>query len=95
MVPLDQDIRIITDSKYSIDCVTSWYKNWEKNDWKTSTAGEVKNKDLVQAIREKIEERDDSGTKTLFQWVKGHNNDVGNTAADELAVRGARLAKVD
>lgn len=63
--------------------------NWQKNGWKTKD-GPVKNKDLVEAIRAKIDERTEAGTKTFFQWVKGHAADAGNVAADELAVNGAR-----
>ncbi|KAI1805733.1 RnaseH-domain-containing protein [Daldinia bambusicola] len=88
-VPIDQKIRIFTDSKYSISCATEWYVNWQKNGWKTKD-GPVRNKDLVEAIRAKIDERTEAGTKTYFQWVKGHAEDAGNVAADELAVNGAR-----
>ncbi|KAK9417486.1 putative RNase H type-1 domain-containing protein [Seiridium unicorne] len=94
-VSVDQDIRIFTDSQYSISCVTEWYRNWEKKRWKTTGNADVKNKDLVQAIRTKIEDRDAAGTKTLFQWVKGHDATPGNVEADKLAVNGAMLASVD
>ncbi|KAK7921109.1 RNase H domain protein [Apiospora marii] len=85
----DQDVRIFSDSKYSISCVTEWYINWEKNGWKTG-GKPVKNKDLVELVREKIDDRDALGTSTLFQWIKGHADDPGNVAADNLAVLGAR-----
>ncbi|KAK6825172.1 hypothetical protein PG995_015238 [Apiospora arundinis] len=85
----DQDVRIFSDSNYSINCVTKWYINWEKNGWKTQ-GKVVKNKDLVELIRAKIRDRDALGTNTLFQWIKGHANDAGNVAADQLAVLGAR-----
>ncbi|KAI0096464.1 RnaseH-domain-containing protein [Daldinia grandis] len=88
-VPVEQKIRIVSDSKYSISCATEWYVNWQKNGWKAKD-GPVKNKDLVEAIRAKIDERTEAGTKTFFQWVKGHAADAGNVAADELAVNGAR-----
>ncbi|KAI1135899.1 ribonuclease H-like domain-containing protein [Hypoxylon sp. FL0543] len=84
-----EKIRIFSDSKYSISCVTEWYVNWQKNGWKTQS-GPVKNKDLIEAIRAKIDERSEAGTKTYFQWVKGHAENVGNVAADDLAVRGAK-----
>ncbi|KAL7623840.1 hypothetical protein AAE478_005396 [Parahypoxylon ruwenzoriense] len=89
-VPIGQKIRIFTDSKYSLNCVTEWYKNWEKNGWRTKD-GLVKNRDLVEAIRAKIDERDEFGTDTYFQWVKGHEMNNGNVAADRLAVQGANL----
>ncbi|WDK09373.1 hypothetical protein CGRA01v4_00651 [Colletotrichum graminicola] len=89
--PLTQSLMILSDSKYSIKCVRDWYKDWQRLGWKTSTNSEVKNKDLIQAVREEIAKRDAAGATTDFDWVKGHNNDPGNVAADKLAVAGARL----
>lgn len=88
-IDLTQDVEIRTDSKYSIQCVTEWYINWERNGWKTR-AGPVKNQDLVQLVRDKLEEREKNGAGTQFIWVKGHDTDQGNIAADRLAVDGAR-----
>ena len=48
---LQQPLTIISDSKYSIDAITKWYKGWEKNGWKTADGSPVKNKDLLIAIQ--------------------------------------------
>lgn len=82
---------IFTDSRYAIDCVTSWFINWRRNNWKTSNGKPVENKDLVESILSRIEERQELKVKTLFEWVKGHNKDAGNEEADRLAVNGARI----
>lgn len=50
----------------------------------------VENKDLIESILVKIEERNELKVKTLFEWVKGHNRNHGNEEADRLAVNGAR-----
>lgn len=50
----------------------------------------VENKDLVESILVKIEERNDLKVRTVFEWVKGHNKDPGNEEADKLAVNGAQ-----
>ncbi|KAH7040500.1 uncharacterized protein B0I36DRAFT_344235 [Microdochium trichocladiopsis] len=84
-----QGVRIFSDSNYAIKCVTEWYRTWQKNGWRKSTGDPVENNDLIKAIRSKIEARDAVGTKTQFQWVKGHGSDVGNIAADRLAVEGS------
>jgi ribonuclease HI len=92
-VDVGESVRIFTDSKYSINCVTVWYENWEKNRWQTKN-GPVKNKDLVVEIRERIVERNEVGSATLFQWVKGHNDTPGNVEADKLAVAGSGKPRV-
>lgn len=80
---------VVTDSQYAINCVTVWFQKWRSNDWLTADKKPVENKDLVEAILSKIEERTELRVKTLFEWVKGHATDPGNQAADRLAVNGA------
>jgi ribonuclease HI len=93
IAPRHREVTIYTDSKYSIDCVTNWYRNWEKNGWVNSKGKPVENKDLVADIRERIVEREQLGKVTYFVWVKGHAQNEGNIAADRLAVEGARGAR--
>jgi ribonuclease HI len=47
-----KEIFIVTDSKYSIDCVSKWSDNWIKNGWVNSKKEPVKNKELIQEILE-------------------------------------------
>ena len=78
-----QSVVLHTDSKYVMDGLTQWLPNWKKRDWKTSARKPVKNKDLWQALDEAANNHD-----VTWKWVKGHNGDPGNEAADELANRG-------
>jgi ribonuclease HI len=43
-------IIICTDSMYSINCITKWYKSWENNQWKNTKGQEVKNRELIEDI---------------------------------------------
>lgn len=94
IAPPYQPVRIVTDSQYSINCVTVWSRSWERKGWKTATGEDVKNQDLVKAIRERVNEREEAGTETAFEWVKGHAKNVGNEAADRLAVAGSSMHAV-
>ena len=83
---------IVTDSQYAINCATIWYAGWRRNGWKTSSGKAVENRDLVDNIVSRIEERDRLTLRTAFEWTKGHANVPGNLEADKLAVGGARKA---
>ncbi|CAK7217023.1 hypothetical protein SBRCBS47491_003021 [Sporothrix bragantina] len=89
-VPVTQSVRIFSDSTYSINCISEWYKSWSNNGWRTRSGEPVMNQDIIKAVRSFIDTRDKSGTITMFRWVKGHSTDSGNVAADQLAVQGAR-----
>jgi ribonuclease HI len=89
IAPRHRDVTIFTDSKYAINCVTVWCFNWQRNNWMTSDSKPVENKDLIRDIIAKMDERNLLKVKTLFEWVKGHNKDAGNEAADLLARNGA------
>lgn len=83
------EILIMTDSAYSINCLTVWYKAWMKNGWKNSKHEDVVNSDLIKEILEIISHRDSMKHKTSFQHVKAHKDSVGNIGADKLAVAGS------
>ena len=76
-------VRLYTDSKYVMHGITEWMPNWKKRGWKTAARKPVKNKDLWMALDEAITRHDID-----WKWVKGHDGNPGNEAADELANRG-------
>ena len=46
---------VVSDSEYSINCITKWYYGWRKNGWKTAKGKQVKNRDLIEDILKKLE----------------------------------------
>lgn len=55
LVKYNKRINIVTDSEYSINCVTKWIKNWQKRKWVTGNGTEVKNKELIVSIYNAME----------------------------------------
>jgi len=77
------EVTIVTDSKYVLQGVTEWMKNWKKNGWKTAAKKPVQNKELWIALDEALQQH-----KVEWEWVKGHAGHEGNERADDLANRG-------
>ncbi|OXB65719.1 hypothetical protein ASZ78_011776 [Callipepla squamata] len=69
---------IYTDSKFTINGITSWVENWKTNGWRTSSGGSVINKEDFQKL--------DSLSKGIeIQWVSTSSlvpNDILNTLVD-------------
>ncbi|MDG2091611.1 MAG: ribonuclease HI, partial [SAR86 cluster bacterium] len=61
------NVNLTTDSKYVMDGINSWIKNWKRNNWKNSQKQNVKNKDLWIQL-DKLNEQHD----VKWHWVKGH-----------------------
>jgi len=77
-----KQILIITDSKYVINGIEFWIKNWKKNGWKTASKKPVKNKDLWEKLDKEITKH-----AIEWQWIKGHAGNDNNEKADYLARR--------
>ena len=77
-----QDIILVTDSKYVKDGIQSWIQNWKKNGWKTAAKKPVKNKELWMELDELIARHN-----ITWEWVKGHAGNTNNEQADYLARR--------
>ncbi|MBC8119586.1 MAG: ribonuclease HI [Burkholderiaceae bacterium] len=73
-----------TDSKYVQLGITEWLPNWVRRGWKTAAKKPVKNADLWQRLADLAAKHEID-----WRWVRGHDGNVGNERADELANRGA------
>ncbi|KAI0249344.1 ribonuclease H-like domain-containing protein [Lactifluus subvellereus] len=80
-------LKIISDSKYAIDGLTTHLQTWEDNGW----IG-VENADLFKRAAYILRSRI---ATTDFQWVKGHNGTLGNEQSDRLAKEGANKPETD
>jgi len=78
-------VEIRTDSKYLIDGITKWIHGWRRKGWKTSTGGDVLNRDLWESLSALVAERG-KDNPIVWQYVRGHTGVVGNERADEIAV---------
>lgn len=76
---------IVTDSQYSINCITQWSHKWIKKGWVSSTGEEVKNKELIQEILPLYVKYN-----VTFKHIKAHTSKKGffydgNRVVDKLA----------
>lgn len=70
-------------------CLTDWFQSWEAKGWKSAAGRPVENRDLIEPILARIRERETARAKTHIVWLKAHNGNTGNEAADRLANEGA------
>ncbi|TPW76087.1 ribonuclease H family protein [Schumannella soli] len=77
---LDDDLLVLCDSQYVINCVTKWMPGWKSKGWRKRDGAPVLNVDLLQQLDEAI-----AGRRYRFEWVKGHAGHGLNEAADVRA----------
>ncbi|RUR00913.1 ribonuclease H family protein [Labedella endophytica] len=77
---LDDDLHILCDSQYVINCITKWMPGWKKKGWRKGDGKPVMNVELLKRIDEAV-----VGRRYRFEWVKGHVGHVLNEAADSRA----------
>ncbi len=72
---------VYSDSAYVVNCFNQgWIYNGKKNNWKTSTKGPVKNKELWEELYTLVKKYN-----VEFVKVKGHSDNELNNRCDELA----------
>ena len=82
-LPKNGAVKIVTDSTYVKDGITSWMANWKQNGWKTAAKKPVKNEDLWREL-----DAENTAHQVEWEWVKGHSGHPENERADKLARRG-------
>jgi ribonuclease HI len=84
-------ITIYSDSKYSIDCITTWAYGWKAKGW-TKKGGEIKNLELIKEAHQLYERLKN---KIEIHHVKGHSGVEGNELADRMAVHTIKAKNKD
>jgi ribonuclease HI len=84
---------IVTDSKYTINCVDVWFEGWRAKEWRTAGGAPVQNLEVIRAIHDELQAAR-ALTSVRLVHVRGHLGGAvpGNVAADRLAVEGRRIA---
>lgn len=79
-----------TDSRYVMDGVTKYLRNWKAKGWKTADKKPVKNVDLWQKLDTLLPLHDID-----WVWVKGHAGHAENERVDALARNAVPKPPVD
>lgn len=90
----NDSVEVCSDSGYSIDIFTKWIMAWQRNGWRKSDGGAIKNSNLIRAIWELMGEIENENCSINFRKVKGHSKNKLNQQADELAVNAKKRAKI-
>lgn len=77
-----KEVRIYSDSTYTISGATSWIFGWQKRGWQTKTGDPVKNQGLWERFSAARKAAD---FEIIFHKVKGHASIPGNERADDIA----------
>ena len=81
----DEDVVIYTDSKYSIDCLTTWLPGWVARGWKTADGKDVLHQDLIKDTSSRLAKF----KSYRFVHVKAHTG-----GADELSRHNDRVDRM-
>lgn len=81
-------VQILSDSKYSIDCITKWAIGWQKKGWTRGKGEEIKNLEVIKNCFALYQRHK---TNIVISHVKGHANIEGNELSDRMAV----LARIE
>lgn len=73
------EIEIFCDSEYVVLGVTSWWKKWSMNGFKTSSGQPVKNLELWKHLMKLCNE-----VTCKLTWVKGHASNDNHNEVDKL-----------
>lgn len=76
------NVRIYSDSKYAINCISKWAYKWKSNGWQKKH-GPIRNLSIIQDAFELYSE---INHRVKIRHVKAHSGVVGNELADTMSV---------
>ncbi|WP_144210881.1 ribonuclease H family protein [Shewanella donghaensis] len=82
-IKANQTVKILSDSQYSINCITNWAYGWKTKGWKRKTAGYIANLEVIKQAHELYEAIKDN---VVIEHVAAHIGIEGNELADRMSI---------
>ncbi|KAK2612326.1 hypothetical protein QQS21_001590 [Conoideocrella luteorostrata] len=76
------NVKIYSDSRYAINCMTNWIYKWVKNGWITAAGNEVANRDLLQEASD-LDDRLAELGDVEYIWIPRENNQYADRLCTE------------
>jgi ribonuclease HI len=74
-------LRIFSDSKYAVNCMTEWQLKWRDNGWINAAGLEVVNRDLIEQACDLEDDLVQGCNASIkYRWIPREDN----AAADQL-----------
>ncbi|CAG8886184.1 unnamed protein product [Penicillium egyptiacum] len=70
-------VRIYSDSRYAVDCMTNWIYKWANNGWINSAGNSVANRDLLEEASD-LEDRLKEEGEVDYIWIPREANEVAD-----------------
>lgn len=85
IAPANGRLSLVLDSKYVLDGISVWSKNWIKRGWVKKDGKPVLNENLWKELVSLT-----SDIEIKFEHIKGHTGHPGNERCDKLAVQAVK-----
>ncbi|KAE8448044.1 hypothetical protein EG329_009967 [Mollisiaceae sp. DMI_Dod_QoI] len=67
------DVKIFSDSRYAVGCMTQWIQNWRANGWRNANGQDVANRDLIEEANA-LNARLQGLGNVSYQWLPREQN---------------------
>lgn len=78
------DVKIYSDSRYAIGCMTEWIYKWSINGWQNAAGNEVANRDLIEEAYELNVRLKDEGNVEYIWIPRAENQDADEACNDVM-----------
>jgi ribonuclease HI len=75
-------VKIFSDSRYAIGCMTDWIYKWCRNGWRNAAGNEVANRDLIEKASD-LDDRVKELGSVEYNWIPRAENWQADEACDE------------
>ena len=86
-------VLIIADSKYVLNGIQDYVPTWIRNNWIKADGNVVKNAEYWKKLVSARDILTNRGVEVRFDWIKGHNDHLGNEMADQGATIGVMMSQ--